>query len=71
MAKHLHLKADIRSEFLLMIFLVHSCEDLFRALGEKPLPKRKKNPRLESKLCSQSYNEPHVFEVRHAHIRDC
>lgn len=60
----------MKSDFLLMIFLVHSSEDLFRALGDRPLLRRK--PRLESKLCSQSqsYNELHVFEVRHPRIKD-
>lgn len=60
MATHMHIKGNIKSEFLLMIVRVHSSVDLLRALGKRPLLKRK--PKLDSKLCSQSqsYNELHV-----------
>lgn len=44
---------------------IHPFEDLFRALGKRPLLRRK--PKLASTLCSlsQSYNELHMFEVKH------
>lgn len=70
MGTHLHIKGKAKSEFLLMIFLVQSIRLRICSEPRGKGPLRRRKPKQKSKLCSQSqsYNELHMFEVRHAGI---